>query len=261
LTSVFFEKEVLDRYYSDTEKYSISSGHVSRGSIWNIGIDNNLQENVCVFLGDLGRLPTKEQKHWKLYNIPKGKFSESFYRRNIMAEFCSPDCPVGYFKEKMQEFNSNWKEKFGWYLFKPLNEGDEHHWKALRIPRKENQKEFDDNVLSLTKILIYSLNQVEMKAEVGHIDKEREILLLERYLREKHNIASSQMITYLKDLHNLRSIGSAHRKGSDFKKTFKKYDKGDFSKTFEEIIIGAVWTLRTIGIRIFLKKDYLKGNN
>lgn len=131
--SVFFKKEVLDKYYGESSKYSVEDGYLSCKGLWGICIDNNLQTNVAVLLGDLGRLPHKEQKHWKLYNIPKGKISEPFFKRNFEAEFCSPSCPAEYFKERINEFNKKWKEKFGWELFKPLNKEDKHQNRLKEI--------------------------------------------------------------------------------------------------------------------------------
>lgn len=247
---VFFKKEVLDKYYTDSEKYSVSDGYLSCDGLWGISIDNNLEENVAAHLGDLGRLPHKEQKHWKQHNISKGKISEPFFQRNFMGEFCSPSGPVEYFKERFILFNRNWNKKFGWDLFKSLNKEDEHHWKTLRLPKDNNQKEFDENLLSLIKILIGSLNEKEMKKEVGHQENEKSISLLERYLEGKHNIKSSQMILFLKDIQELRSKGVAHRKSSDFSKFYENYNKGDFSKTFKEIIFGVIKTLNTIENKI-----------
>lgn len=121
---IFFKKEVLDKYYASSSKYSVSDGYLSCNSLWGICIDNGLKDNVAVFLGDLGRLPYKEQKHWKLYNLAQGKISDPFFRRNFLAEFCSSSNPSEYFKEKMLLFKRKWKDKFGWDLFRDLEKED-----------------------------------------------------------------------------------------------------------------------------------------
>lgn len=250
LTPVFFDRKVLEKYYFSPEEYSVDDGCLSMGIKWGIRIDNNLKENVSVYLGDLGSLPHEEQLHWKIHNIPKGKISQPFFKRNILAEFSSPTSPPEYFKEKMAIFTQKWKNKFGWDLFKPLNKGDEHHWKTLRMPKEKSQKEFDENITSLIKILIDSLNQDKMGEEVGHLKDERSISLLDRYLKEKHGLNLPKMVSFLRDIQDLRSKGSAHRKGEDFSKFYEKYDKGDFSKTFETILINAIKTLNTIENKI-----------
>jgi hypothetical protein len=251
LKPVFFKKEVLDKYYSKPSKYTVHDGYLSCAGLWGIRIDNNIQENVAVFLGDLGRLPNKEQKHWKLYNIPKGKISEPFFKRNFEAEFCSPSNPVDYFKEKMAFFKRKWKDKFGWDLFKDLKKEDEYYWKTLRIPRE--QKEFDEMVGALTKILIESINSERIKLEKITLEKEKNtggIYHLEEYLKQKHSLFSPEMFKFIRKLQKLRSK-SIHLKNKEYNKIYSYFDKGSFSKTFEKILLGAITTLNTIENKIF----------
>jgi hypothetical protein len=248
---VFFKKEVLDKYYSQPSKYSVTDGYLSCKGLWGIRIDNNVPENVTVFLGDLGRLPNKEQKYWKLYNLSEGTISEPFFKRNFKAEFCSPSNPAEYFKEKVTLFKQKWKDKFGWDLFRDLKEGDEHYWKILRVPIKE-QKEFDEMIEALTKVLIESINSEKIKAEGIILDKEKNtgsISHLEEYLKQKHSLNSSEMFTFLRKLQTLRSKG-IHFKNEGYNQIYCYFDKGSISKTFEEILVGAIITLNTIEDKI-----------
>lgn len=253
LTKVSFKKEVLEKYYSKPSKYSINDGYLFyvRDDVneWGMPIDNNAEDCVMVYLGDLGKLPNEEQKHWKLHNIIEGKSSPVTFMRDIQAEFCSPTEPALYFKEKLGVVNDKWKKKFGWELFKSLNKEDEHHIKTLRIPNKE-QKEFDELVLSLNKIIIDSLNIKEMKNGLSFNKDDKSISILEEYLKQKHNFSSSQMIDFLKNLQSLRSKGSAHRKGRDYKEAYEKFAKENLSKTFENIIIQSITMLNTLENKI-----------
>jgi hypothetical protein len=252
LTPIFFKKEVLDKYYNHSSKYSVKDGYLfyknEEGiNMWGMPIDNNQQDCVMVYLGDLDKIPFEEQQHWKLNNLLKkeGKISETSFKRDFKAEACSPEEPVLFFKGKFSSFNGKWKEKFGWFLFKPLNAGDEHHWKSLKIPSGE-QKEFDEKVLSLTKIIIESLNIPKMKEKLIYNEKDKPILIFDKYLEQKHKFKSPGAVQYLKNLQELRSKGSAHRKAKDFQKTYKKFDKGNFAETFKQSIIGAITLLNTL---------------
>lgn len=253
LTPIFFKKEVLDKYYIKPSKYSISDGYLSCGSKWGINIDNNAENCIMVYLGDLGRMPYEEQQHWKLHNITDGNISQTSFKRDFRAEFCSPTEPSLFFKEKLSSFSKKWKDKFGWDLFKPLNKEDEHHIKTLKIPDTE-QKEFDEVVLSLNKIIIDSLNISEMKRSLTFEKEDKSIYILEKYLKQKHKFSSSQMIDFLKNLQNLRSKGSAHRKGSSYKKAYEKFAKENLSKTFENILIQSITVLNTIENKILRDK-------
>ena len=159
LTPVFFEKKVLDKYYNQPEKYSVSDGHLSCQGLWSLNLDNSHKDYVMVFLGYLGYLNIKEQKHWKLFNtITEGKMSYTCFQRNIMAEFCNPDSADLFFKQKFKTFQEKWYKKYGWYLFLPLCPEDEHHYQTLRIPTKESQQELDSLIQSLAKLTVDSLN-------------------------------------------------------------------------------------------------------
>lgn len=249
LTPIFFKKGVLDKYYSKPSKYSVRDGYFSHGNKWGINIDNNASTCVMVYLGDLGRLPHKEQQYWKLYNILKGYVSPTSFKRDFQAEFCSPSEPSLIFKEKFEVFNQKWRKKLSWDFFKPLTKEDRHHLKTLRVPANE-QKEFDELVLSLNKILIDSLNVQEMKKNVTFEGQDKSITILDKFLQQKYKMSSPQLIDFLRNLQNLRSKGSAHRKGEDYKKAYKKFDKGSLSKTFENILIHSVTMINTLETRV-----------
>jgi hypothetical protein len=254
LTRVFFKKEVLDKYYGKPSKYSINDGYLFYTredgiNEWGMPLDNNARTCVMVYLGDLGKLPNEEQKHWQIYNVLKGDFSSVSVMRDFKAEPCSPTEPGLFFKERFESFNSNWKTKFGWEFFKKLRKEDEHHLKTLRVPNNE-QKEFDEVVLSLNKIIIDSLNIGEMEKNLNFDKEDKPISILQKYLEQRHQINFPQMIKFWKNLQNLRSSGSAHRKGDNYNKAYKKFDKGCLSKTFEGILIGAITALNTINNKI-----------
>ena len=47
------------------------------------------------------------------------------------------------FKGAFHNLQEAWYSKYGWPLFKPLNEGDEYHLVGLHIPVTASQAEFD----------------------------------------------------------------------------------------------------------------------
>jgi len=247
-TPVFFKKEVLDKYYANPSKYSVSDGYLSYNSLWGISIDNGLNENVAVFLGDIGRLPYKEQKYWKLYNIPQGKISDPFFRRNFLAEFCSSSNPSEYFKEKMIIFKKEWKDKFGWDLFRDLKKEDEHFWKSLHIP-KEEQKEFDEMIEAVIKIFIESINSQEIKRDLVLNGNTGSIYQFKEYFKQKHSFESSNMFEFLKNLQKLRSKG-IHFKNEEYNQIYAYFNKGSFSKTFEDILIKLIMVINTLENKI-----------
>ena len=84
LTSVLFRKEVLTKYYSQPEKYSVEDGYLQCGGLWGLRMDNNHPKHVMVFLGDLGHLAYNEQLHWKSFNLrTTGKISRTAWKRGF----------------------------------------------------------------------------------------------------------------------------------------------------------------------------------
>jgi hypothetical protein len=255
LTPIFFKLEVLNKYYAQPEKYSVEDGLLSCGGLWDLQIDNNHKNYVVVFLGDLGQsLTLEEQLYWKSFNVPPdGGISETCWRRGFLAEFADPQSPDLIFKSNFQTFQKSWERKFGWPLFLPLREKDEHLFSSLHIPLTDEQVEFDAQVLALAKILIDSLNEASLQKELmAKVENEKGIGKFGRFLQSK-NTPNPQVILYLKKLYSLRH-GAGHRKGDDYEKAaaFFGVSKRSLRETFTQILFMAVEVLQ------FLEKNLLK---
>ncbi len=256
LTPVFFKKEVLGKYYSNPSKYYVKDGYLGCGSLWSLGIDNNHEKYVIVYLGDLGHLLYKEQIYWKSFNIPPdGTISITKFKRDIMAESADSERSDLYFKDKFIYFQQEWEKKFGWHLFLPLSQEDEHHFKTLRIPLNNEQKEFDGQVLSLTKILIDSLNEEKLATRLPIKKDAKGIDKLEVFLKSK-NIKFLEMIEFLRNLQRLRSTGVAHLKGKNYDKVKKEFGIGEkeFPEIFDEILKYSIMVLNSLENK-FLKVE------
>lgn len=84
LTPVFFSKDVLDRYSNNPDQYNVADDHIAYLNIWSIPFTVNKDSTVSVWLGDLGRIPYKEQKYWSVFNIkPKGEVNKDFIDRQL----------------------------------------------------------------------------------------------------------------------------------------------------------------------------------
>lgn len=258
LTPVFFNREVLKKYYDNPDKYSVEDGYVKRESFWGLRAMLNHREHAVIWLGDLKALPHKEQAHWKAFNLTPStrKISHTDFTRNIEGNFADSEHPELYFKYKFELFQEAWHKQFGWYLFKPLSTGDTHHMKSLHVPTTNGQKEFDDQVASVTKIMIDSLNEKELEKGLT-ISKEnpRGIDKFEAFSVAK-GFSAPKMIEFFRNLQSLRSASVAHRKGDNYEKVKKFFgiDDKELWIVFEDILIKCIWTLNTLENR-FLPKE------
>ena len=259
LTPVFFKREVLKKYYDDPDKHSVEDGYIKREGFWGLRALNNHREHVIAWLGDLKTLPHKEQTHWRAFNLTPStrKISHTDFTRNIEGHFADPEHPELYFKYKFELFQEAWHKQFGWHLFMPLSTGDTHHTKSLHVPTTNGQKEFDDQVASITKIMIDSLNEKELEKGLT-IKKEnpRGIDKLESF-SIAHGFSTPKMIEFFRNLQTLRSVSVAHRKGDNYEKIKSFFGIGnkELWVVFEDILIKCIWILNTLENRFITKKS------
>lgn len=234
LTPVPFRKSVLEKYYAQSSKFRIDSGRLSCGSLWGLQIDNHHDDKVVVWLGDLGRdLPYEEQHHWRSHNIASvGVVSETYFSRQIMAQFADSNRIEHRFQRIYSRLAETSGEMLGWPLLKDLDGADRHHFTSLRVPANDEQKDFDDLVLSLTKILVDSLNEKELNKIIGASSSEivGSIARLDKALSTRGVLGYESHIKFLQKLQSLRSTGSAHRKGSNYRKI-----AGDFGVDSQDL--------------------------
>ena len=267
-----FKKEVLKKYYDEPNKYTVGNGILKQNNgSWQLQIDNNHPTYVTVFLAYLGKIPNKERQHWVNFNVYDNKAGVSNYAHMLWLgkiklgdPFPDPDDPMLYFKQQYDLFNEKWKKKYGWQFFKDFPKQDKYLLKSLHTPLTTEQKEFDDMVLAITKIFIDSLNEEELIKEIAkhlapkdmeEIKDIKAIDKLEMFFGV-HNLEHKNGIEFLRKLQGLRSTGSAHRKGDNYKKAKKYFSirKDNTQTVFEKKII-----IECIGLLNDIEKEFLKG--
>ncbi|RKM63032.1 hypothetical protein D6856_02610 [Butyrivibrio sp. XB500-5] len=244
LTPVFFKKDVLHKYMSEPSRFTIKDGYLSCGYLWGLSIDVDHKDYVMVYLGDLGRdLPECEQDHWKSYNVlTDEKISKSSFMRDFMNVASSPEIADVKFRNKYKSLNDKWEKELDWPLFNPLADGDEYNLENIRIPLSQSQEEFDQQVLALNKTLVDSLNEKKIGKDITLQDGMKGISKLEEWLRNKNCNGFEKHISFLRDLQELRSAGTGHRKGKGYIKISEKFGLSDTDKKsdFEGILKEAI---------------------
>lgn len=220
LTPVFFRRAVLDKYYADPDRYSVSDGMVRCAGLWGLRLDNDMPDHISVFLGDLGRdIPFDEAKYWRSFNIPPPEegVSETLFRRAFLGQFADAQSPDLRFARLYEKTNDAWEARYGWPLFLPLHHDDSHVLAKLHVPAGDSQSEFDEQILYLAKLTVDSLNEAALKAAAGTGPKgEKGLRKLERFLAEAGFADAEELVRPLAQVQGLRSRGAAHRKGADF---------------------------------------------
>jgi hypothetical protein len=248
---VFFRKGVLDKYYQQPGKYSVEPGYLRCAGLWGMSLDNHLDDHVVAWLGDLGRdLPYQEQLHWRSFNIaPTGKMSGTFFRQQILAEWTETDRPEHLFKYEYGSLLEESTQSLGWPILLALSKEDEHYLAALRIPASEEQRDFDEVILALTKVLVDSLNEKELNKLVDPAELEGlkgSISRLEKACANRGVADYADHIRFLRDLQDLRSSGAAHRKGSNYQKIAEKmgFDAQSLRDVFKGLLVKGLTFVR-----------------
>lgn len=259
LTPVHFRNEVLDKYRNNSTKYSVENGLLRCGSLWSMQMDTGATDKVVAWLGDLGRdLPYEEQLHWRSCNIlPLGKpISDTYFNTQLMAQFTDPEHPVSIFKATYEKLNKKSHDVLDYEILLSLRDDDQHYLSALKLLTCDEQKEFDEQILALSKILIDSLNEKQLKLLLKEVDTQKikgSIGLLEKNF-ELQEINGDTHIQYLRDLQSLRSSSSAHRKGKNYQNISKKLGLNVRTKSqvFQEILQHGISYLKFLDDNICL---------
>ena len=237
LSPVFFKRDVLSKYFQAVDKYSVQDGYLS-GPSWGIRIDNDRSDDyVVAALVDLGRMPHREQLHWKSFNVlpPRnGFYSITTFSRwfDAIPTNCSV-APDLVFKQLYIQVNDKWRTKYGWSLFKELAADDQYHFETLHLMGQENdQKEFDGQIQSITKLLIDSLNEKQLVKAIDSTKPDVLRFLSERNIKElkpsyiqggitkfecfliSEGLLDSSVVKLLRKVQDLRSSTVAHRKST-----------------------------------------------
>ena len=129
--------------------------------------------------------------------------------------------PEHIFRQLYDELHEASQAQLGWQWLLPLCTADVHHLHSLRIPATDEQQDLDSLVLSLTKILIDSLNEKSLIKLIPFEKQEkfrnkRGIALLEAALHLNNLGGAGIHIDFLRKLQKLRSSGSAHGEGRTY---------------------------------------------
>ena len=217
LTPVFFKPEVLQKYYDDSNLYTVSDGHLSCASMWCVKIDNGNPNCVVVFLGDIGRdIPASHRTHWLSYNVsPTQRMSDVGVRRAFFGQFADSENPEHRFKLAYNQLQNSWEEHWGWRLHRKAEGPDAGVLQRLRIPVNDTDAELRAQLINLALVLVDYLNEKELASYLSDVKGDKGIAKLKKFLTAQSYRHTERDVRLLQRIQGMRSRIAAHSSGSN----------------------------------------------
>ena len=215
LTPVFFKPEVLQKYYDDSNLYTVSDGHLSCASMWGVKIDNGDPNCVVVFLGDIGRdIPTSHWTHWLSHNVPPTqRMSDVGVRRAFFGQFVESENPEHRFKLAYDQLQSSWDEHWGWQLHRKAEGPDAGVLQRLRIPVNDTDAELRAQLINLALVLVDYLNEKQVASYLSDAKGDKGIAKLKKFLTAQSYRHTERDVRLLQRIQGMRSRIAAHSSG------------------------------------------------
>ncbi|MCQ9328053.1 hypothetical protein [Pelistega suis] len=249
MSPAFFKPEVLRKYKSDTEKYTINERMIHCRGAWSLrSFDINEAGQISAYLIDLSHLPYQEQLYWKTYNEPpQANISEQAYKTDFMGEFADKILPLNELKNFLLKISSN---NLSWWKLR-----NENIIAKLQYPLTESKDEWAEELLTLDQLIVEGFEEKWLKTRAKQLNPNidstlRSLKLIEKILITK-NIEpenASQIMSIFHDIHNLRSEMKGHIYGETAEKKRKDIiaTYGSYRKHFDHLVSRTLSSLKIL---------------
>jgi len=201
LSPAFFRPEVLLKYKSDREKYTIDERlrNISCRGGWELrSYDINDAGQIHAYICDLRRLPHAEQLYWLSYNEnPRSSISERAIENDFKGNTYSSDDPL----LRTWLIVAHWKKvNVPWWKLR-----DQGLMDGISTPLTSSKEEWAGAFVDLSKLVIegFVVSFIRNRLKSSGIEfktTDQSIALIETYL------TGCQMLEEGKKLHGLRTV-------------------------------------------------------
>jgi hypothetical protein len=207
VSPAFFRPEVLSKYKTDREKYTVTDRDVFCRSSWHLRhIDVNEAGQVHAYICDLRQLPHNEQLYWLSFNEkPKAEISRRAFTADIQGQFTDDVHPRNKILLKL----SAWCASRTWWW----DLRDKALLERANPPLTSSIDEWADAFMDLSKLTVEGFNTNEIKAAldrrgIAYENGDQSLRLLEKLVSKKRG--STTELAGLRMAHRIRSKVKAH---------------------------------------------------
>lgn len=193
LSPAFFNPEVLLKYKTDRDKYTVGERTVSCRAAWHLkGIDVNEAGQVHAYICDLRHLPYREQLHWLSFNEPpKTGISKRAFTNDFQGEWATSMDPL----QEVLSVTRRWHDKkVTWWVLR-----DEKLLDRVSTPLTASRDEWAESFMDLAKLVVEGFETKPIRAklaaaQVPYSKEDRTIKLLERLLNKDVPSDAEQLV-------------------------------------------------------------------
>lgn len=217
LSPAFFRPEVLSKYKTDREKYTMGERDLTCRSAWHLrGYDVNDAGQVHAYICDLRALPYSEQLHWLAYNEePKTGISERAYINDFKGEFVTFTNP----RAEILSILSQWHtRRVAWWSLK-----DSDLLNRANPPLTTSRDEWGEAMMDLAKLVVEGLDVKTIRtaldnAKISYPKEDQSIALLEKLSSHLlDDTGTSKSLVGLRTVQRIRSKVKGHAGSSEGK--------------------------------------------
>ena len=211
LSPAFFRPEVLSKYKTDREKYTLDERDLRCRSAWSLrGIDVNEAGQVHAYICDLRSLPYAELLHWLSFNeAPKVGISKRAAVNDFEGKFVDFEAPLSAVQRVLRRWDS---ERVGFWQLQ-----DGRLMDRVNKPLTSSRDEWGEAFMDLAKLLVEGFSTQRIRQELDAVRvlyalEDRTLLLLEKLLTKKGG--TNVRLDGLRAVQSLRSRVKGHVGGS-----------------------------------------------
>jgi hypothetical protein len=208
----FLRPDVLVKYKSDHDKYTIESREINCRGAWILrNYDVNEAGQIHTYICYLRDLPYEEQLYWASYNEPpKAPISKRAFTTDFEGEVYPHPDPL----QEVLSIAQRWAEQraFWWTL------RDNALLERVTIPRTTSRDEWAEAFMDLSKLIVegFELKAIRAKlVEAGVLfgEKDQSLVLIEKLLAGDPTNSGNEKLGGLRTVQQIRSKAKGHAGG------------------------------------------------
>jgi hypothetical protein len=209
MSPAFFRPEVISKYKTDREKYTVGDREIRCRASWTLqAYDVNEAGQVFAYICYLRKLPYSEQLHWKSFNeAPKADISERAFINDFKGEVVTFQHP----RAEMLSILKHWQLRgVKWWILR-----DEDLLDHANPPLSSSKDEWAEAVMDLSKLVVEGFEMEFLRKTLDKVGKtysadEKSIALLEKIAAARNPVGGPVTLEGLRAVQYIRSKVKGH---------------------------------------------------